>query len=327
MTDRPTQVFWSLPGESTFYTLVQTSDSEPVDRFVFAPFDTNQKKIVLTGRAKKIDLANTTLLRPTVVCTSPSTEETDYLDELRKTLKIITEGHLDKVVVSTVTQIQFTVPPVEILKRLRIAHPDTLVYAFNHAASGLWIGATPEPLVRSVQGGQGYSTVSLAGTRQAELQIVPWGQKESLEQSVVTDYIRTQLNAAGASEIRITRPETIRYGQLEHLRSTITFQARSIDAVVAQLHPTPAVAGTPLESALKHITGTEKHTREFYTGYLGWQQGEQQVDLFVNLRCMQIFSDCALVYTGGGITLESDPNDEWRETRNKLNALVNTFAD
>jgi isochorismate synthase len=326
MVDLPIRVYWSLPGSTDFYTLDHAEPHEASDQFVFAPFDQQTEAIVLNGRARTVELASIEILQPSKVCTTASTAQADYLDQVRKTLKIITEGHLDKVVISTVTQVQITVEPREALFRLRIAHPNTFVYAFSHPQAGLWMGATPEPLVRSLPELNRYVTVSLAGTRQREIDIVPWGQKESLEQSVVTDYIRTQLLNAGAAELHITRPETIGYGNLEHLRSTLSFHSSSIDAVITHLHPTPAVAGTPLQPATAHIRASEKHSRAFYTGYLGLKRSEQQVDLFVNLRCMQLFSDCALVYTGGGITFESDPDDEWRETRNKLAALVNTFA-
>lgn len=326
MVDLPTRVYWSLPGESVFYTLDTSATREASDQFVFAPFDQQAEVLVLSGRATPVELASIEIMQPSAACTTASTAQADYLEQLRKTLKIITEGQLDKVVASTVTRVNFNIEPREVLNRLRNAHPNTFIYAFSHPKAGVWIGATPEPLVRSTSDNNGYTTVSLAGTRQRELGIVPWGQKESLEQSVVTDYIRAQLIAAGATDLKITRPETIGYGELEHLRSTLSFQSSSIDAVVAHLHPTPAVAGTPLPVAIEHIRQSEKHVREYYTGYLGWKRSEQHVDLFVNLRCMQLFSDCALVYTGGGITFESDPDDEWRETRNKLAALVNTFA-
>ena len=37
-------------------------------------------------------------------------------------------------------------------------------------------------------------------------------------------------------------------------------------------------------------------------------------ELFVNLRCMQLVKDQALIYVGGGITAGSDPENEWDET-------------
>lgn len=326
MVDLPIRVFWSLPGESIFYTLDTSATLEANDQFVFAPFDQQAEALVLNGQATPVDIGSIEIMQPSAACTTASTAQGEYLEQLSKTLKVITDGQLDKVVVSTVTQVQINIALNEVLQRLRTVHPNTFVYAFSHPQTGLWIGATPEPLVRSLNEPNHYMTVSLAGTRQREIDIVPWGQKESLEQSVVTDYIRTRLLTAGASQLHITRPETIGYGNLEHLRSTISFHTASIDEVIAHLHPTPAVAGTPLQTATEHIRASEKHDRAYYTGYLGIKRREQQVDLFVNLRCMQLFSDCALVYTGGGITFESDPDDEWRETRNKLAALVNTFA-
>ena len=50
------------------------------------------------------------------------------------------------------------------------------------------------------------------------------------------------------------------------------------------------------------------------------QNGISKSNLFVNLRCMQLLetpAPCAIVYIGGGITLESNPLAEWQETVDK----------
>jgi isochorismate synthase len=46
------------------------------------------------------------------------------------------------------------------------------------------------------------------------------------------------------------------------------------------------------------------------------------MDLFVNLRCMKITPDYISLYVGGGITLDSDPAEEWNETRLKALSLL-----
>ena len=46
------------------------------------------------------------------------------------------------------------------------------------------------------------------------------------------------------------------------------------------------------------------------------------IDLFVNLRCMRITPEYLSLYVGGGITLDSDPSDEWDETGWKVESLL-----
>ena len=88
------------------------------------------------------------------------------------------------------------------------------------------------------------------------------------------------------------------------------------------MHPTPAVAGQPKEDAIRFIKQLEPHDRDYYTGYLGPFQHQGDTDLFVNLRCMKITPAYISLYVGGGITLESDPAEEWNETRLKAQSLL-----
>ena len=44
--------------------------------------------------------------------------------------------------------------------------------------------------------------------------------------------------------------------------------------------------------------------------------------LFVNLRCMQIKGQNALIYVGGGVTKDSNAKDEWEETVNKAQTML-----
>ena len=49
---------------------------------------------------------------------------------------------------------------------------------------------------------------------------------------------------------------------------------------------------------------------------------DEEIDLFVNLRCMKITPGYLSLYVGGGITLDSDASDEWDETRLKAESLL-----
>ena len=57
--------------------------------------------------------------------------------------------------------------------------------------------------------------------------------------------------------------------------------------------------------------------RSCYAGYLGpWGHGA--VQLYVSLRCMQIFPTFCRLYAGGGLMPDSDEEQEWQETENKM---------
>jgi isochorismate synthase len=91
------------------------------------------------------------------------------------------------------------------------------------------------------------------------------------------------------------------------------------------LHPTSAVCGQPLDTALEFIHKHENHDRQFYTGYLGPVNFQNRTDIFVNLRCLQVLQKELILYAGAGITQDSIPEREWEETELKLNTLLNAI--
>ena len=69
----------------------------------------------------------------------------------------------------------------------------------------------------------------------------------------------------------------------------------------------------------------ENYNRAYYTGFLGElnlnETSKNTSELFVNLRCMEIKKDIAVLFIGGGITKESNPESEWLETVSKSETM------
>ena len=78
----------------------------------------------------------------------------------------------------------------------------------------------------------------------------------------------------------------------------------------------------PMEAAMNFLLANEGYDRGFYAGYVGPVNIGNQVDLFVNLRCMQLTQDHAVVYAGAGVTIDSIPEQECEETEMKMNTLL-----
>lgn len=314
---------WRPPNKKHLNLLVDAGLDHT--EFIIAPFreDDVNEKLTLKGELREINELEFDL-HPYLHATSfdgKSTERADHRSGVERVIKTISESELDKVVISTQTFHEGSYEALHIFNALREAYPNTFVHLSYHPKSGVWIGASPEPLIIEEEDGD-FRTASLAGTRTASQDVQAWGQKESLEQSIVTDYIKQQLAAAGATSIRIARPETLRFGNIEHLKSDIRFKSANLQTVLQHLHPTPAVAGTPLHPALALLEQVESHDRMYYTGYIGCHGVNLHARYFVNLRCLKFHSNGLLFFTGGGITLDSEADSEWMETREKLDSLL-----
>jgi isochorismate synthase len=85
------------------------------------------------------------------------------------------------------------------------------------------------------------------------------------------------------------------------------------------------VAGYPAKKAVEFILKNEGQSRSYYSGYLGPVNMDNQVNLFVNLRCMQVLDKQLAMHVGCGIVAGSNPEDEWKESALKTQTLLNVL--
>jgi len=244
-----------------------------------------------------------------------------YIDQATKLVSLLQTSTLEKLVYSRVKSAPLTLSGTTLFERLEAAYPKAFVYHFKDPKLGEWIGATPEILIKGTN--QSFESMSLAGTKKAEDES-SWGSKELEEQDFVSQFLQHTLMNHGVSDLRSDGPKTVVAGPLAHLRTDFQWKS-SLDqawSIAKDLHPTPAVSGTPREKALTWIQSEEKHQRQFYAGIIG-SIDEHSMNLYVNLRCAQIQGDQIYLYVGGGFTADSIPEKEWEETENKSRTLLN----
>lgn len=249
-----------------------------------------------------------------------------YLKLTEKAVDTIKNSKAAKIVISrekTIALKEFTIE--KLTAALFGAYPSAFTYIWFHPKSGLWCGATPETLLQVE--GNSFKTMALAGTQTFSTEKrVFWGKKEIDEQQLVTDAITNSLQRV-TSVLKVSNPYTYRAGALLHLRTDISGVLKkgrtTLTKIASVLHPTPAVCGSPQQFAKKFILENEDYDRTFYTGFLGpISENGDTATLLVNLRCMKIEKKIASVFVGGGITIDSQPLEEWNETQNKLQTML-----
>jgi isochorismate synthase len=195
---------------------------------------------------------------------------------------------------------------------------------------GTWLGASPEVLAEVTADGL-FHTMALAGTQPLLHGLRPqdaiWRQKEIEEQALVSRYIVNCFKQLRLREYQETGPRTTVAGELLHLRTDFEVDLKNVPApaslgtdMLRLLHPTSAVGGMPRTAALEFLARHEGYDRAYYSGFLGpvnvAAPGVSR--LFVNLRCLQLRTNEAILYAGTGLTVDSDPAREWQETEYKM---------
>ena len=319
--------------------------------FVFSPFDLNRESILLPEDQCdlfKLEVSHLDINEDFVPTAISNDDSAHHLELVSKGILSIKNGDFDKVVLSrSVEKVSETNHPLTVFKRLFNTYKNAMVYCWYHPKVGLWLGATPELLFK-VEGRQ-ITMISLAGTKPYSANNpIPWTDKEYEEQQIVTDFIVNQVNDF-TDKTSTTEVETVKAGNLLHLKTYINSRMKDdcrLSTIIEALHPTPAVCGYPKQIAKDFILKHEGYNREFYTGFLGelnlkhsktrntnrrnvennaYGLVQTHSNFYVNLRCMQLKEDKAIIYVGGGIIKDSNPEKEWQETVNKTKTMLNVI--
>ena len=96
--------------------------------------------------------------------------------------------------------------------------------------------------------------------------------------------------------------------------------------ILPEMHPTPAVGGSPRESTIPQISDLEQIERGLYAGIVGWFNHLNEGEMIVGIRSALIQGKSARLYAGAGIVAGSDSNREIRETDLKLRALLEALT-
>lgn len=254
--------------------------------------------------------------------------QAEYHRQVTAMIDVLKRGEVSKMVLSRSIKVETEATrwaPVW-FERLACRYPDAFVFLVSVPGVMTWMGASPEVFLR--QEARGIETMALAGTRSCGMR-GEWGEKEMEEQQIVSRYIEDLLAESGEWEMK--GPFTRKAGKLEHLCTSFFHNGgllpEEIDRVRKQLHPTPAVGGFPVHTALEWVERIEGYNRRYYAGYLGPVGNTDEFHWFVNLRSMEIFPRAVSLYVGGGITVLSDPRKEWEETELKSRTLLDVIAD
>ena len=153
------------------------------------------------------------------------------------------------------------------------------------------------------------------------------------ENLMITDLLRNDLSMVcepGTVEVpSLMAVES--YETVHQLVSTIRGRLRDDVTTVGALRtlfPAGSMTGAPKLRTMQIIEQVESSARGPYAGAFGWVSADGRADLGVVIRSLMTGGDGRyLLGTGGGITVYSDPAEEYAESRWKADRLRQVFAD
>lgn len=259
-------------------------------------------------------------------------------------LKSIQANQFRKIVLANAIDI-FSHQPfnlVNSLDNLRQRHPDCYIFSASNGKGQNFLGASPERLI-SIRD-RLLITDALAGSAprgRTAAEDADFGdcllgsEKEQREHQFVLDFITQRLSELGLIPQCLPDPQLLKLSNIQHLWTPIQAQlftnVHPLD-IVAQLHPTPAVAGVPTQIVQEQIRRYETFDRSLYAAPLGWIDYQGNCEFIVGIRSALIDNNPlsatqdntyrARLYAGAGIVAGSEPDKELAEIQLKLQALL-----
>lgn len=250
----------------------------------------------------------------------------------------IQAGAFQKVVLARVCEVRMgqSLDVDAALAYLNQTYPECYRFLFEPRPHHAFYGATPELLARVR--GTAVETMGLAGsaprgrdpqTDAALGAALLISAKDRHEHQLVVDSIGRRLTPLTSTLTVPATPQLYTLSNIHHLHTPITgtlHHATGVLPVVAELHPTPALGGTPRETAVRFIQETESVTRGWYAAPIGWLDHHLDGVFGVAIRSAVAQDNRAWAYAGAGIVAQSDPTAEWQETGVKLRPMLNALG-
>lgn len=256
-----------------------------------------------------------------------SVSETDWMEAVANATAQIRAGQYDKVVLARDLEVwaDHVLDPIALAERLAARFPSCMTFVHEG-----FIGATPELLVERT--GDVVESIVLAGTAgpdEAAGAALLASEKDQGEHAYARDSAVASLGPLLDGLEVDPAPWLLRLDNLQHLATRIRGRLRRpthVLRLVAALHPTAAVGGTPREVAVPRIGPLEGMDRARYAGPIGVVRGNGDGTFGIALRCAQVTARRARLFAGCGIVSASLPEAELEETRLKLNAMQRALS-
>jgi anthranilate synthase component I len=264
----------------------------------------------------------------------------DFNTIVKKMQDAIQQGEIFQAVPSR----RFSLPcpqPLSAYQVLKNNNPSPYMFYMQDKDFVLF-GASPESALKYTKATNQVEIYPIAGTRPRGLTVkgdidsdldsrleleMRTDKKELAEHLMLVDLARNDLARICQPGTRYTKDllKVDRYSYVMHLVSRIVGQLRQdLDA----LHAYQAtmnmgtLTGAPKVRAMQLIAESEKMKRGSYGGAIGYFTANGDLDTCIVIRSAYVENGIATVQAGSGVVLDSEPQAESDESRNKARAVV-----
>jgi anthranilate synthase component 1 len=271
------------------------------------------------------------------VTTATWRDSTDqYAHMIRDCQEHIRNGDAYQLCLTTSATVDTGERPLTVYRRLRRLAP-THSGGFIRIDGTSLLSASPEVFVDISHGVA--TTKPIKGTRPRSsdpardaqlIEELAADPKERAENLMIVDLSRNDLSkVSNAESVTVTKLFDIEtYSTVHQLVSTVESRLLPetlLSAVVTALFPAGSMTGAPKRRAVEILEEIESGERGIYSGAFG-RIGGGDAHLAMTIRAIVCEGDTATLGVGGGITIDSVPDNEVREVGVKAHALLTALG-
>lgn len=264
---------------------------------------------------------------------SVNMDEKKFSEIVNKAKKYIYDGDIFQVVLSRRFNFDVNGNHLRIYKELRSLNPSPYMYHMKFGQK-TFIGSSPEMLVRVT--GNEVETFPIAGTRKITddeqknehlKQELLNDEKELAEHTMLVDLGRNDIGrVCKYGSVHVT--ELMQIKRFSHVQHIVSHVVGTLDSkhnmftAFEAVFPAGTVTGAPKVRAMEIISELESDARSQYAGAVGYFSNNGCCDFAIAIRSIFIDGKSGFVQSGAGIVTDSVPENEFKETEHKAEAML-----
>jgi len=256
-----------------------------------------------------------------------------FEDMVRTAKKYITRGDCIQTVLSRRWTGRLAAEPFSVYRALRMVNPSPYMYYLKFGGLKI-IGSSPEILVRKdssravlrpIAGTRPRGATPAEDKKFADELVA--SEKERAEHIMLVDLARNDLGrVCRFNSVSVRELMTVeKFSHVMHMTSEVEGVVRSGHdsfSLFKAAFPAGTVSGAPKVRAMQIISELEASPRGPYAGAVGYFSFNGDMDFAITIRTVFVNGREVSLQAGAGIVYDSTPSGEYRETENKVKALM-----
>ena len=265
------------------------------------------------------------------------TSKDQYIKDVKKIKKYISEGDCYQVNYSQNFEVDFIGDTWSLYKDIRNKNPAPYSSFFKFGENSI-ISSSPERFIsvkdnivetKPIKGTLKRLQDKIKDNKQKD--ILQNDEKNLSENLMIVDLLRNDLSkCCDLNSVKVEKLFDIEtYASVHHMVSTIkgklNNKTKSIDILKA-CFPGGSITGAPKIRSMEIISELEKRPRGVYCGSIGYLDKNNNMDTNICIRTIMINNGKLNFAAGGGIVYDSNPEDEYIESLEKVSIFLKFFS-